>query len=227
MYLLMTDVCAVFIFIQRQIVTAAKRTFSQVEREAGDLEEQADTSGSQVSKKRTRESRFMDCEKDLLCCAICENYEVLFRSKASASTKKQIWERIELEVSSQSVTPREVKQIQHRWHDTRREMESSVMLQMLWRKEFVFSLSTEEFPSELVQDNDTQTPITLDLIEVVSQTQRAEISAAPALDKATAACDLAETLIGINGLNENLISEIVMTGATQLVNTQGTQGNTQ
>ncbi|XP_029474939.1 uncharacterized protein LOC115100561 [Rhinatrema bivittatum] len=82
---------------------AEKRPFVQVERDAEGQEEQAGPSSRQAPKKRSRDACFSDSEKELLCRSVCGNYKVLFRSKASPSTKKRIWERIAVNVSSLSV----------------------------------------------------------------------------------------------------------------------------
>ncbi|XP_029430288.1 uncharacterized protein LOC115074701 [Rhinatrema bivittatum] len=99
-----------------------KRTIAEVEEHAAELEQQEGTSASQPSRKRTHNACFTDEEKELLCHAVCEKYKVLFQSKVSWSSKKRIWEKIAQDVSSFSVTPRDVKQVQHRWRDTRKEV---------------------------------------------------------------------------------------------------------
>ncbi|XP_029457854.1 uncharacterized protein LOC115091785 [Rhinatrema bivittatum] len=102
--------------------TAEKRKLAQMEREAEGQEEQAGPSSSQEPAKRARDVCFSDAGKELLCRCICENYQVLFHSKTSSETKKRIWERIALDVSSLKVKTRNVKQVQHRWRDTCREV---------------------------------------------------------------------------------------------------------
>ncbi|XP_029454998.1 t-SNARE domain-containing protein 1-like [Rhinatrema bivittatum] len=99
-----------------------KHTIAEVEEYSIDHEQQEGTTSSQPSKKRTRNARFTDEEKELLCRAVCEKYKVLFQSKVLCSTKKRIWEKIAQDVSSLSVTPRDVKQVQHWWRDTRKEV---------------------------------------------------------------------------------------------------------
>ncbi|XP_029474363.1 t-SNARE domain-containing protein 1-like [Rhinatrema bivittatum] len=103
-------------------MNGGKRKLPQEDRQAGGEEEQAGPSGFPCPSKHACDVRFSDAEKEQLYRSVCENYKVLFRSKASASTKKQIWARITKEVSLLGGKTRDAKQIQHRWCDTRREV---------------------------------------------------------------------------------------------------------
>ncbi|XP_029455813.1 t-SNARE domain-containing protein 1-like [Rhinatrema bivittatum] len=104
------------------VTMPGKRTIAEVEEHAIQLELGEGTSSSQPSRKRTRNARFTNEEKEVLCCAVCEKHNVLFKSKISCSSRKKIWEKIAQDVSSLSVMPRDVKQVQHRWRDTRKEV---------------------------------------------------------------------------------------------------------
>ncbi|XP_029466594.1 myb-related transcription factor, partner of profilin-like [Rhinatrema bivittatum] len=99
-----------------------KRVRAQVEDHATDQQPEEDSSASQPSQKRTRNARFTDDEKELLCRAVCEKHRLLFKSKLSWCSRKKIWEKIAQDVSSLSVMPRDIKQVQHRWRDTRKEV---------------------------------------------------------------------------------------------------------
>ncbi|XP_029443070.1 t-SNARE domain-containing protein 1-like [Rhinatrema bivittatum] len=101
---------------------AGKRTIAEVEEHAVELQQEEGTSGSQPSRKRTHNARFTDEEKEVLCRAVCKKHNLLFKSKISWTSKKNIWEKIAQDVSSLSVTPRDVKQVQHRWWDTKKEV---------------------------------------------------------------------------------------------------------
>ncbi|XP_029433158.1 myb-related transcription factor, partner of profilin-like [Rhinatrema bivittatum] len=99
-----------------------KRTIAEVEDHAMEQQREEDSSACQPSQKQTRNARFTDEEKEVLCRAVCEKHHVLFKSKISWTSRKKIWEKIAQDVSSLSVMPRDVKQVQHRWRDTKKEV---------------------------------------------------------------------------------------------------------
>ncbi|XP_029448264.1 zinc finger protein 311-like isoform X2 [Rhinatrema bivittatum] len=108
------------------ITMPGKRTIAEVEEPVVEQQREEDSSASQPPRKRTRNVRFTDDEKEVLCRAVCEKHNLLFKSKISWTSRKKIWEKIAQDVSSLSVTPRDVKQVQHRWRDTRKEVKEKV-----------------------------------------------------------------------------------------------------